>query len=271
MPIYLGNKEIGLASLGSLPVSNIQQFQSKLVEYLVVAGGGCGGSRQDNDIYPGGGGAGGLLSGSFTLQPFLTYQVQVGGGGIGSGFVGTNGASSYFTGSGIYVSATGGGAGGEFFTDPGNNGGSGGGGTYYFGASAGGLGTIGEGNNGASGSLNLGGGGGGAGAAASGGNGGNGKQSAINGTLTYYAGGGVGRNGTTAGLGGGGIQSTNGTNGLGGGGGGTVGIASNGGSGVVIIRYLGPQFGTGGTVTTDGSYIIHTFSATSTTQFTFVT
>lgn len=270
MPIFLGNQRVGLSSLGSRPVTNIIQTGIPF-EYLVVAGGGTGGSRADADIYPGGGGAGGLLSGSAYLNLGLTYQVQVGGGGIASGFTGANGTPSYFTASGVYLYSQGGGAGGEFFTDPGNDGGSGGGGSYYFGASAGGLGTINQGNNGASGSVNLGGGGGGAGAAASTGNGGNGLQSAINGTLTYYAGGGVGRNGTTAGLGGGGIQSTNGTNGLGGGGGGTVGVATNGGSGVVIIRYFGPQIATGGTVTTDGLYTIHTFSSTTTNQFTFVT
>jgi hypothetical protein len=38
----------------------------------------------------------------------------------------------------------------------------------------------------------------------------------------------------------------------------------SGGSGLVIIRYLGAQRGTGGTVTTSGSYTVHTFTASST-------
>jgi hypothetical protein len=60
-----------------------------------------------------------------------------------------------------------------------------------------------------------------------------------------------GTNATTIGSGGGGAkggtnppQSTTG---------------GTGGSGIAIIRYLGPQKGRGGVVTTDGSYIIHTF------------
>jgi hypothetical protein len=37
-----------------------------------------------------------------------------------------------------------------------------------------------------------------------------------------------------------------------------------GGSGVVILRYLGPQRGTGGTVTSSGGYTIHTFTTSGT-------
>jgi hypothetical protein len=37
-----------------------------------------------------------------------------------------------------------------------------------------------------------------------------------------------------------------------------------GGSGVVIIRYLGGQRGTGGTVTSSGEYTIHTFTTSGT-------
>ncbi len=36
-------------------------------------------------------------------------------------------------------------------------------------------------------------------------------------------------------------------------------VAGNGGSGVVIIRYPGPQLATGGTITSVGGYTIHTF------------
>jgi hypothetical protein len=39
---------------------------------------------------------------------------------------------------------------------------------------------------------------------------------------------------------------------------------SNGGSGVVIVRYLGAQRGTGGTVTSSGGYTYHTFTTSGT-------
>jgi hypothetical protein len=34
----------------------------------------------------------------------------------------------------------------------------------------------------------------------------------------------------------------------------------NGGSGIVVLRYLGTQRGTGGTITSAGGYTIHTFT-----------
>jgi hypothetical protein len=40
--------------------------------------------------------------------------------------------------------------------------------------------------------------------------------------------------------------------------------AGTGGSGIVIIRYLGSQRGTGGTVTSSGGYTIHTFTSSGT-------
>jgi hypothetical protein len=40
-----------------------------------------------------------------------------------------------------------------------------------------------------------------------------------------------------------------------------------GGSGVVIIRYLGANAATGGTVTNTGGYAIHTFTGDGTFQF----
>jgi hypothetical protein len=49
----------------------------------------------------------------------------------------------------------------------------------------------------------------------------------------------------------------------GGGGGGASGsgqAGSNGGSGIVIVRYLGPPRATGGTITQSGGYTIHTFT-----------
>jgi hypothetical protein len=38
----------------------------------------------------------------------------------------------------------------------------------------------------------------------------------------------------------------------------------SGGSGVVVIRYFGPQRATGGTVTFNGGYTYHTFTSSST-------
>jgi hypothetical protein len=40
--------------------------------------------------------------------------------------------------------------------------------------------------------------------------------------------------------------------------------SSYGGSGIVIIRYTGPQIVSGGTITSSGGYTIHTFTGTGT-------
>jgi hypothetical protein len=45
---------------------------------------------------------------------------------------------------------------------------------------------------------------------------------------------------------------------------GALTAGASGGSGIVIIRYQGPQRGTGGTVTTFGNYTIHTFLSSGT-------
>ena len=78
--------------------------------------------------------------------------------------------------------------------------------------------------------------------------------------------------GGTGGGGAGGVTAngTAGTNGLGGGGGGAGGTGAGtqtggaGGNGVAIFSYAGPQQFIGGTVTTNGSNIVHTFTATGT-------
>jgi hypothetical protein len=59
---------------------------------------------------------------------------------------------------------------------------------------------------------------------------------------------------------------SSGTANTGGGGGGIweQATAGSGGSGIVIIRYLGSQRGTGGTVTSSGGYTIHTFTSSGT-------
>jgi hypothetical protein len=76
----------------------------------------------------------------------------------------------------------------------------------------------------------------------------------------FASGGTVGSGGLGGGGNGGdpGITGSDGTVNTGGGGGGRN---KNGGSGVVIVRYLGPQKATGGTVTSTGGYTIHTFTS----------
>ena len=228
------------------------------VEYLIVAGGGGGGAHAFGGGYEaGGGGAGGYIAGNTTVNA-QSYSITVGGGGAGS--TGRGGNSTAFS-----ITANGGGVGGGNSitgTSQGTTGGSGGGNNYNM-TSAGGAGTSGQGFAGGAGlqtgvnggTSNRGGGGGGASEA---GNtdgethGGDGKVW-LNGT-TYAGGGGGGNppsnfNAINGGSGGGGYgayglnsnnDQTGGTN-TGGGGGGaysSVGAyGSNGGSGVVIIRY----------------------------------
>jgi len=221
-------------------------------EYLVVAGGGAGNTS-------GGGGGGGFLTSNFiSTLTGVTYVVTVGSGG--SGYSGVN---SSMVGGGFNIFTYGGGLGG-YGGGTGSPGGSGGG-------SNGAVIVVGQGNvGGASG--------GGGGAGAPGGyHGGNGLQSNIDGLNYYYSGGGgaqsSGGTGGNGGLGGGGGGtgfnfgsagaggrntganfSTGGTNT---GGGGSSG--NPGGSGIIIIRYAGTQVCTGGSVTTVGTYTVHTF------------
>ena len=233
------------------------------VQALIVAGGG-GGSGGGG----GGGGAGGVVyDNSIPVTPGTTYPIVVGQGGVGgvgpTGGQGTNGANSSFA----NLIAIGGGYGATPYagTTTGATGGSGGGGTGAAGGSTGssavGSGTYGQGNSGGvgyclSGNYVIGGGGGGAGAVGAtysgtvAGNGGAGLAYSISGSNVTYGGGGGGGiyvTGTagSGGAGGGGAGAngagTSGTANTGGGGGGSN-YASNagaGGSGIVIIRWVG--------------------------------
>jgi hypothetical protein len=237
------------------------------VEYLVVAGGASGAvAHGTNGV--GGGGAGGLLTGSTSVTAG-TYTITIGSGGTGFSTAtptsGNSGTDSSISGLGII--ATGGGGGGGAGTGDGLDGGSGGGAATYnvttgsTQARTGGSGVSGQGNDGRSTtgvSGEGGGGGGGAGATGGtipsngvGGAGGIGIQSSISGTATYYAGGGgatgwESSSGGSGGSGGGGAagtkttNATNATDGLGGGGGGAKSgkRSGDGGDGIVIIRYL---------------------------------
>lgn len=276
------------------------------MEYLVVAGGGGGGA------IAGAGGAGGYLSGSLlSIESGTSITVTIGGGGAAKQLssvanstvdaVGAKGVDSSIESAGgtsfTTVTALGGGAGGYYAPDYGSstaklNGGSGGSMINFSGGGEfAGVGTAGQGNDGHIGTgaspYNTG-GGGGAGADATSAGGGDGKQTPINGTLTYYAGGGgnsgfynsAGQSGGQGGGANGAAASSNAINatantGGGGGGGGTTGgsqtsglrYPSNGGSGIVIFAYDATKVSaTGGTITTRShdNYKVHTFTTSGT-------
>jgi hypothetical protein len=224
------------------------------VEYLVIGGGGSGGTSGASANESGGGAGGGFLTGNITASTLTPYAVTVGAGGNAS-----NGSDSIFS-----STTSAGGGRGASNGSTGFNGASGGGGTHS--GTAGGKGiypgssyisATRQGYDGGNGASSAGGGGGGAGAAGSnastsaGGAGGVGLQSSISGTSTYYAGGGGGGAPTpgtgtvSTGGGGNGINGTVGNPGTpntGGGGGGIVSGSiingGNGGSGIVILKYL---------------------------------
>lgn len=211
-------------------------------DYLVVAGGGAGGGS-----WGGGGGAGGYRAGSaLAFDSGTIYSVTVGAGAAGALSTGANGGNSSIS----TITSTGGGGGGYYFGN-GANGGSGGGGAGGYGGTGnrgvGGAGntpstTPSQGNAGGTGiadpsygSQRYGAGGGGASSAGSNatsggsGAGGSGTANSISGTSVTYAAGG---NGNSLG-GGAGAANT----GKGGAGGNESVAGSNGGSGIVIVRY----------------------------------
>jgi hypothetical protein len=298
MGVYAGPdiREDGLVL--ALDAADPNNYNLTAVEVLVVAGGGGGGSH-----HGGGGGAGGLIYNSnFAVTPGSALTVTVGNGGAGGGnnaagtspVGGVNGENSVFG----SLTAIGGGGGASYGYN-GNNGGSGGGSNNWVVAS-GGSATSGQGFSGGSngGEFNTGGGGGGAGGTAKGlsnNSGGDGLQfpqfASVGGSPAgWFAGGGAAgvypgyTNDTsygTGGLGGGGnggngphesgSGKTSGVDNTGGGGGSSADLYQNGaagGSGIVIVRYPGPQRAIGGTVTSVGGYMIHTFTTVETTSFT---
>lgn len=242
-------------------------------EVLVVGGGGGGGGRNTG----GGGGAGGLIyNSSFILNDSCFVTIGSGGaGGIaGSYHKGSNGGNTYFS----SLTAWGGGGGGHG-VPPDNNaielgglaGGSGGGGGGCDNGAAGASGGIIDPLQGNIGGLGTtagvrGGGGGGAGGPGENGNsvgvgsnGGPGLAYNITGTLLYYAAGGGGGANASGGLGGsdiggdgggaftGSVYATDGAENTGSGGGGCQGYdvanatGGDGGSGVVIVRYISSE------------------------------
>jgi hypothetical protein len=224
-------------------------------DMLMVAGGGGGGGT---DYHGGGGGAGGVITqGNLTISGQQSITVGNGSPGYNLGLRGYNSVFNDLT-------AIGGGAGGAS-DNTGYSGGSGGGSGVRMPTDSGGAGTPGQGFDGGggyttSGQVYAASGGGGAGGVGEngsdtkGGDGGAGISSNITGTLKYYAGGGGGSvyNSTESGLGGvgGGGDGAYGSGGgdgerhTGSGGGGRDSRGTenkgsgNGGSGIVIIKYV---------------------------------
>ena len=284
---------VGYTGFTSTPVGTYN------VDYLVVAAGGGGGSGYGQ----GGGGAGGLLTSSAVVTPGTSYSITIGAGGAGSpsgsgGWATQRGASGANSSISNIATSIGGGGGAASAVGggPGLSGGSGGGGGWPA-SSPGGAGTVGQGNPGGAGAsaANYGGGGGGGasgtggnGSSTAGGNGGAGSSSSISGSSVNYAGGGGGclydsagqtaNAGGAGGIGGGGPGGVNsravgtaGTTNTGGGGGASGGYepttflqGASGGSGIVIIRYIGTQRATGGTITSSGGYTVHSFTSSGT-------
>ena len=248
----------------------------KVFKLLVVAGGGGGGGYQS-----GGGGAGGLQYFPNYTPSIGTSQVIVGDGGLSltTNFSGT-GNPGQNSSIGTTVSL-GGGGGGTAATSGGSGGGGGRSGPTP------GPGTVGQGNDGGSGSLNLsGGGGGGAGTAGSdssggslAGNGGSGSYiasfTAIGGSPAgWFAGGGGGIKDAApdsglGGIGGGGNAIRSGSTNTGGGSGGNfTSPAVRGGSGIVAIRYSGAPIALGGEITQSEGYTYHVYRTVGTSSFT---
>lgn len=255
------NAPAASSARGVWSLSEAQQFNQNaqwpsggnLVEFLIVGGGAAANPAEYPNGASGGGGAGGVLTGTMPLLSGVNYNVRVGAGGAYSSSIPSPGTSSfvgtlYAFGGGISNSPIG--------TRMAGDGGSGGG-TSYSASYPVGRGTPGQGFNG--GVENAGYGGGGGGASQTGqasGKGGNGIQSSITGTATYYGGGGSGGlnsnsgGGQTGGLGGGGTGGASyggaggaGTANTGGGGGGggayaySMGAGAAGGSGIIVIAY----------------------------------
>jgi hypothetical protein len=228
-----------------------------LLDYLAVGGGGS----SDNNGNAGGGG--GVISGSIRFLPRFTLDVTVGNGGTGSNSTPAQPSSlNVINPQGEFYVYAGGGTSNATSGEPQNNPA----GTAinnYSKAGAGGSSQIGQNstNNGAYGGI-----------------GGSGSVWALDSGSATYGGGGGGfgtffipgeARGGAGGIGGGGTGASaagSGTNGLanlgGGGGGSQPGYVSNGGSGIVKLRYIsGSVMGaTGGTISVSGSYVYHTFT-----------
>ena len=266
------------------------------IEVVLVAGGGGGGGGTSSGGGGGGGGGGVIYVGSHIVTPGTGYSITIGGGGAGGATNGNGTAGSNSTGFGY--TATGGGYGGNIGVS-GGSGGSGGGTGRDSWTSVGGTATAGQGHNGGGqqrDSYGSAGGGGGAWETGYSGwldqyarnqvltsAGGTGWPISWTGTTIYYGPGGGGSwyisggsapgnigppGGGNLGDGGGrgslhdaGVAGSGTANRGAGGGGCRFGAGGSGGSGRCVLRYYGPQRGSGGTVTSNGGYTIHTFDS----------
>jgi hypothetical protein len=223
-----------------------------VVDYLVQGAGGGAGSSTSGVTYPSGGAGGISRTGSSFQLSLGSYTITIGAGGSAVSprpAAGTPGTTSSF---GSIASATGGGGGSALRLGGSNDDFAAI--AYTVGASAGG--------------------GSGAGAANSNQNGGAGVSSSITGSSVGRGGGGAGSGsgGATGTATDGGSTTANATANLGGGGGsgggGDAPTPRNGGSGVVIVRWVTTAASgltvAGGTQTTSGIYTVATFNATDT-------
>jgi hypothetical protein len=273
---FLGQNIITNGLVLNLDSANKDSYARSLppLEVLVVAGGGSGGTSSPGNGGGGGGGAGGVIYNSaYQLNNSAAITVTVGAGGAGQTSdisQGNNGSNSVFD----SLTAVGGGGGGSAAggTTTGRNGGSGGGAGYvgYYDNFNSGTGTVGQGFRGGYVlANNNAGGGGGAGdvggntfdsrpapgyPAGNGGLGGAGVYYSISGTSTLYSNGGNGGSNAANT-----IVSGSGTNGTY-----AAGDTNTAASGIVIIRYSGPQAATGGTVVSANGYTTHTFTTSGT-------
>jgi autotransporter-associated beta strand protein len=210
------------------------------VDLLLVGGGGGAGANATGETYLGGGGGGQVQTASGLQVTESTEIVTIGSGGSsGGGGIGSTGGST----SAFGITAVGGGGGGSNGVRSGGSSGSG---------FTGGVG--------APNSIDAGGGAGdlengfaGTSSPRGGGNGGAGFVTEITDTEQMYGFGGAGTS-SSSGVNGDGTSTAPRANSGGGGRGG------NGAAGIVVVRYAGAQAATGGTVTTDGSDTIHTFT-----------
>jgi Fibronectin type III domain len=243
--VYLRAVNVVGTGPASSATSSFTTLGALTVEAFAVAGGGGGGNKSGTGA--GGGGGGGQSQSGSINTAIGTYTATVGGGGGATG----GGGNSSITFSATTISSNGGGAGGTPTT-----------------AGTGGTGST---ANGSAGSAGL-----GTGTPSVGGAG---TANSFNGTSVIRSAGGCG--GTVSsgylpafGVNGGGdggnfdYQGTVGAanRGGGGGGGGNLGTGNSGGSGVVIVRYTTSAATgltvTGGSISTSGSYTVHTFTST---------
>jgi uncharacterized protein YjdB len=237
--VVIGNGGAGTPSAGRLRGTN---GSNSSFNGLIAIGGGGGATGHDYNTSPASlGGSGGGASGSGG-NPTLTQGGKEAAGTPGQGFSGGAGDGTWFAGGG-------GGAGAAGTNKPAN----GGIGIQYTAISP----------------FYWGGGGGGAGASGAGGAGGNGGGGG--GSGNQITAGGLGLNKGTDGINGNNPGGDAGASTGGGGGAGSISAPNkggDGGSGIVIIKYLGAPKAVGGTITQSGGYTTHTFTTVGTNTFT---